>query len=113
MWKSQNSREDEPKRSPSVVHAIVCALPGIADDAVASLLIACAVWLAVQIAPRLAALHVDVEAMQAQAVATENGAFCDKWGVFAGSQNHVICMHDLEGIRAAEQARFVRPHAFD
>ena len=40
----------------------------------------------------------------AMQIASENLAFCSKWGISAGSAEHASCVLDLTGIRArAEQ----------
>ena len=41
----------------------------------------------------------------AMQIASENKRFCEKWGMPAGSPEHVICVRDLIGVRADTEQR--------
>jgi hypothetical protein len=50
--------------------------------------------------------HSKAEALHAEAVANEDRAYCEKWGLRPGTHAHTICTLDLQKIRA-EQARYL------
>ena len=108
MWQRQRFDDRDPERgryrTRSIVGAIVQSLPAAANDALSALLIACAVWLAMLVVPRIVALRADAEAAQARIEANENRASCASWGLAPGSRNHTLCTRDLDRIRAGEQA---------
>jgi len=45
------------------------------------------------------------EQQQAAEVAAENSAYCEKWGMRAGTREHVTCTLDLDEIRARQAKR--------
>jgi hypothetical protein len=114
MWQGQRSGDREPGRAHSFLRSFLQPSPAVADDALTTLLIVCAMWLAALILPQLAALRLDVDALHTQVVANENDAFCEAWGLTPGSRDHAQCTADLDRIRAAERTRILeRPIAYD
>lgn len=111
MWQSHRSGNSEPKgaqsRAQSIVRAIVQSLPAVVNDALAAVLVACAIWFATLVGLQLVSLRAHTEASQVQRIANENRAFCHKWGIGRGSDNHALCTLDLDRIREAERAGFL------
>jgi putative hemolysin len=56
----------------------------------------------VQQAPQVRAA---AEQQQAAEIAAENSAYCEKWGMRAGTREQVICTLDLDEIRARQAKR--------
>jgi hypothetical protein len=56
----------------------------------------------IQKAPQIRA---EAEQQQAVEIATENRAYCEKWGMRAGTRAHALCTLDLDDIRAGHAKR--------
>ena len=56
----------------------------------------------IQKAPQV---RVAAEQRQAAEIAAEDTAHCEKWGMRAGTRQHVICTLDLDEIRARQAKR--------
>ena len=56
----------------------------------------------VQKAPEVRAA---TERQLATEIAQENSAYCEKWGMQAGTRQHVICTLDLDEMRARQAKR--------
>jgi hypothetical protein len=113
MWQGESSGGPKPRRSQPMIRAIIEAMPGIADDALTALVLACAVWLATQVLPQMEEMQAASDRARAQFMANENGAYCAQWGIIAGSRQHADCTRDLGQIRAAERARSAPMPSFD
>jgi hypothetical protein len=62
--------------------------------------------------PTLLATKQQAETEFAMGIASENRRFCEKWGLIAGSAEHLICVRDLIGIRA-DTEQHLRDEAAD
>ena len=69
-----------------------------------ALLVAGTVFLLLQI-PRMREARAIAEAQRLQQIAEENRSYCEKWGMPAGSHEHVICTMDLSHIRKEVEQR--------
>jgi uncharacterized membrane protein len=69
-----------------------------------ALLVAGTVFLLLQI-PRMQEARAIAEAQRLQQIAEENRSYCEKWGMRAGSHEHVICTMDLSHIRKEVEQR--------
>jgi len=55
-----------------------------------------------------AVLHIArdrFERIRAQEIFEENRAYCEKWGMQAGTHEHTLCTFDLNEIRAKHEQR--------
>jgi hypothetical protein len=82
------------------VHAALWAL-GIAG----------AVFLLLHI-PQMRDARAIAEAQRAQEISQENKFYCEKWGMRAGSHEHLICTMDLDHIRQQVEQRIADESAF-
>lgn len=57
----------------------------------------------IQKAPQVQAT---ADSKQAAEIAAENRAYCEKWGMRAGTREHAACTLDLDEIRARQAKRF-------
>jgi hypothetical protein len=69
-----------------------------------ALLVAGTVFLLLHI-PQMRNARAIAEAQQAQEIAQENKLYCEKWGMRAGTHEHIICTMDLNAIRAKVEQR--------
>jgi hypothetical protein len=69
-----------------------------------ALLVAGTVFLLLQI-PQMREARAIAEAQRLQQIAEENRFYCEKWGMRAGSHEHVICTMDLSHIRKNVEQR--------
>jgi hypothetical protein len=69
-----------------------------------ALLVAGTVFLLLQI-PQMREARAIAEAQRLQQIAEENRFYCEKWGMKAGSHEHVICTMDLTHIRKEVEQR--------
>ncbi len=56
------------------------------------------VWLVIN-TQALSDARADAELRRAQESARENQAFCERWGMRAGTAQHATCLHDLADLR--------------
>jgi hypothetical protein len=73
-------------------------------NALWALLIAGAAFLLLHI-PQMRDARVIAEVQRAQEISEENKSFCEKWGMRAGTHEHLICTMDLDAIRAKVEQR--------
>jgi hypothetical protein len=57
------------------------------------------------IAPKIAEYRAHEERKMSQEIAAENSAYCEKWGMEAGSQRHCQCLLDLGEFRQKVERR--------
>ena len=55
--------------------------------------------------PSLQALRQEAATQMEMAIAAENAEYCSKWGMPAGSPQHLGCLQDLAAIRARSEQR--------
>ena len=55
--------------------------------------------------PRMIEARHLAEDQRARDIAAENKAYCEKWGMRAGSREFMGCMLDLQDIRAEDEQR--------
>ena len=61
--------------------------------------------IAIVMVQRAPQVNADTERQQASETAEENLAYCEKWGMRAGTREHVACTLDLDEIRASQAKR--------
>ena len=73
-----------------------------------------AIMIAIMIAyyPRILEARARIERQRAQEIAEENRAYCEKWGLRAGTHEHTLCTLDLDEIRAKVEQRIADDIAF-
>jgi hypothetical protein len=76
-----------------------------------ALLIAGSVFLLLHI-PQMREARAIAEARRAQEISKENKFYCEKWGMRAGSHEHLICTMDLDHIRQEVEQRIADESAF-
>jgi hypothetical protein len=69
-----------------------------------ALLVAGAIFLLLQI-PRMREARATAEAQRAHEISEASRFYCEKWGMRAGSHEHVICTMDLNHIRQEVEQR--------
>ena len=69
-----------------------------------ALLVAGTLFLLLNI-PRMQEARTTAEAQQALEIFQENKLYCEKWGMRAGTHEHIICTMDLDAIRAKVEQR--------
>jgi hypothetical protein len=69
-----------------------------------ALLVAGTLFLLLHI-PQMRDAHMRAEAQQALEISQENKLYCEKWGMRAGTHEHIICTMDLDVIRAKVEQR--------
>ena len=55
--------------------------------------------------PQMREARAIAEAQRVQDIAEENKRYCEKWGMRAGTHEHLICTMDLDAIRAEVEQR--------
>jgi hypothetical protein len=55
--------------------------------------------------PQMREARAIAEAQRVQEIAEENKRYCQKWGMQAGTHEHLICTMDLDAIRAKVEQR--------
>ena len=55
--------------------------------------------------PRISDARAGAERQRAQEISEENRHYCEKWGMRANTHEHLICMMDLDEIRAKVEQR--------
>jgi hypothetical protein len=76
-----------------------------------ALLVAGAGFLLLQI-PQMREARAIVEAQRLHEISEENRFYCEKWGMRAGSHEHVICTMDLNHIRQEVEQRIADDNNF-
>jgi hypothetical protein len=76
-----------------------------------ALLVAGAAFLLLQI-PRMREARAIAEAQRVHEISEENRFYCEKWGMRAGSHEHVICTMDLNHIRQEVERRIADDNNF-
>jgi hypothetical protein len=90
---------------------IICRVYDTVHMALWALLIAGTLFLLLNI-PRMREARVIAEAQRAQEISQENKFYCEKWGMRAGTHEHLICMMDLDAIRAKVEQRIADDNNF-
>jgi hypothetical protein len=62
--------------------------------------------------PRILEARATIERQRAQEITEENRAYCEKWGLKAGTHEHTLCTLDLQEIRAKVEQRVADDLAF-
>jgi hypothetical protein len=76
-----------------------------------ALLVAGAAFLLLHI-PQMRDARAIAEAKRALEISQENNRYCEKWGMPAGTHEHIICTMDLDAIRAEVERRLVEENQF-
>ena len=76
-----------------------------------ALLVAGAAFLLLQI-PRMREARAIAEAQRVHEISEENRFYREKWGMRAGSHEHVICTMDLNHIRQEVEQRIAEDNSF-
>ena len=76
-----------------------------------ALLVAGTVFLLLQI-PRMREARAIAEAQRALEISEQNRFFCEKWGMRAGSHEHLTCTMDLGQIRREVEQRIAEENDF-
>jgi hypothetical protein len=73
-----------------------------------------AAWAAIMIMyfPRILEARATIQRQRAQEITEENSAYCEKWGLKAGTHEHTLCTLDLQEIRAKVERRVADDLAF-
>jgi len=82
--------------------ALRCALPRIAEDAVAAVAIGVALWLVTVVGPRVEEAGAKAQASVAQYMADLDRGYCEKWGIVPGSRAFIQCTEDLSRLRSRD-----------
>jgi hypothetical protein len=101
------SRRDKLDRVPLLSRNAWTIIHRVYDTvhaALWALAIAGTVFLLLHI-PQMRDARAIAEAQRAQEVSQENKFYCEKWGMRAGTHEHLICMMDLDAIRAKVEQR--------
>ncbi len=59
-----------------------------------------------------AAARAVIEQQRSDEIAAESRAFCEKWGMASGTQQHIQCVADLRAIRERHIKRTEEDYAF-
>jgi hypothetical protein len=86
------------------MHALVSA-------ALWALFVAVVLWLMLNL-PNIMEARQRMERQLARELADENRLYCEKWGMPAGTHEHVLCVMDLQEIRARQEQRLADMYAF-
>jgi hypothetical protein len=86
--------------SLSIIHRIYHSVHAI----LWALLVALVATMVINI-PRMLKERAIAEHARAVEIANESRAFCEKWGMPAGTDQHASCVRDLHEIRAREDRR--------
>jgi hypothetical protein len=62
--------------------------------------------------PRILEARATIERQRAQEITEENRAYCEKWGLKAGTHEHTLFTLDLQEIRAKVEQRIADDLAF-
>src|SRR5215467_6753607 len=62
--------------------------------------------------PRILEARATIERQRAQEITEENRAYCEKWGLKAGTHEHTLFTLDLQEIRAKVEQRIAEDMAF-
>lgn len=99
----QARRPTDPASSDVVrplAAALRRALPGIARDGVAALMVGLALWIAsLEMAEILAETRMRAEGQEPRRAAASNQLFCERWGIAPGTPEFKLCTEDLHRIR--------------
>ena len=108
------SRRDKLDRVPLLSRnawAIIRRVYDTVHDALWALLLAGTVFLLLHI-PQMRDARAIAEAKRMQEIAEQNKFYCQKWGMPAGSHEHLICTMDLDHIRQEVEQRIADESAF-
>ena len=70
-----------------------------------ALLCAAVLMFAIIVAPQIPRAQAAAQAKRLLDVAAENRAYCEKWGMAAGTAKQAQCLLDLQGLRAKIENR--------
>jgi hypothetical protein len=76
-----------------------------------ALLVAGAAFLLLHI-PQMRDARAIADAKRALEISQENKRYCEKWGLPAGTHEHIICTMDLDAIRADVEWRIAEEYKF-
>ena len=92
-----------PRNARTILHTVHMGLW--------ALLVAGAAFLLLQI-PRMREARAIAEAQRVHEISEQNRFYCEKWGMRAGSHEHVICTMDLNHIRQEVEQRIAEDNSF-
>ena len=62
--------------------------------------------------PQMRDARAKAEAQRALEISQENKLYCEKWGMRAGTHEHITCTMDLDAIQAKVEQRIVEDNFF-
>jgi hypothetical protein len=71
-------------------------------------------WVVIMVSnlPSVSKARATAERQRAQEISEENRIYCEKWGMKAGTHEHILCTLDLQELRAKVQQRIADDMAF-
>jgi len=94
----------QPARLAFVSWATIRRIYDIAHAALWALAVATVVNMIINI-PQISEARRRAELQRVQEISEENRFYCTKWGLRANTHEHLICMMDLDAIRAKVEQR--------
>jgi hypothetical protein len=102
--KAVGGRHKQPGRLAFVSWATIRRIYDIAHAALCALAVAAVVNMIINI-PQISEARRRAELQRVQEISEENRFYCTKWGLRANTHEHLICMMDLDAIRAKVEQR--------
>jgi hypothetical protein len=102
--KAVGGRHKQPGRLAFVSWATIRRIYDIAHAALCALAVATVVITIINI-PQISEARRRAELQRVQEISEENRFYCTKWGLRANTHEHLICMMDLDAIRAKVEQR--------
>jgi hypothetical protein len=78
------------------------------ESALWAILAAWVICFLIFVAPNLPAMARRAEAIRELKERAENRAYCEKWGMKEGSQDHALCIMDLRALRKKIEQDFAQ-----
>jgi hypothetical protein len=102
--KAVGGRHKQPGRLAFVSWATIRRIYDIVHVALWALVVATVVNMIINI-PQISEARRRAELQRVQEISEENRFYCTKWGLRANTHEHLICMMDLDAIRAKVEQR--------
>jgi hypothetical protein len=102
--KAVGGRHKQPGRLAFVSWATIRRIYDIARAALWALVVATVVNMIINI-PQISEARRRAELQRVQEISEDNRFYCTKWGLRANTHEHLICMMDLDAIRAKVEQR--------
>src|SRR5262249_4525043 len=102
--KAIGGRPKQPGTLAFYSRATITRVDEIAHAALCALAVATVVNMIINI-PQISEARRRAELQRVQEISEENRFYCTKWGLRANTHEHLICMMDLDAIRAKVEQR--------